>query len=100
MQNELYIFSTIQHFHSDFDAFGGYPICVSKENADLLRKELGYVLKITKTDQFAERPYKVEMREGKKFKSKHVLQTMIEDRNSWREEANRYYNGLKGLLNE
>lgn len=85
----------LEHFHPESINHGKWDISIkTKLEADLVRKEFSTALKVSKSgDRFL-----ASLRANPKFLSRHTIWVLRNKAESYKEEADRYYDGLKRLL--
>ena len=83
----------IQHFYKESSFYGGHPIGFDEDLEFIITSEFPY-LEIADTG----RDYPVLIQIGE-VSDEHKIMALIDDRNSYRDEADKYFNTMNNLIN-
>jgi len=88
------ILELMEHFYPGSMSYGGHPIWVKAEDVKIIKKEFSKALKIVKSDG----GFKAMSLPKPKWPSEYVIELLTYGRNLYREEASKYYDGMRALL--
>jgi len=87
----------LSHFHEESMIYGGWPITVKTlDEALIVNEEFKGVLKAMENK--TGNNFLVTRKEKAEFKKKHTILVLREKAESYKREADKYYNGMKNLI--
>lgn len=91
--------AVLDHFHPDAMNYGGWTIKVDVREIDLdfMKKEFDGIIEIKDPNDFAPMHAYLSIGTGE-FKDAHTIRVLREKVESYKEEADRLYNGIKKLV--
>lgn len=100
MSREAALEYILDHFHKDSCNYGGWPLenHESKMSSELvlaIMKEFDGIIKVERVGSFIRFSL-----DSKPFKLKHTVRVLRRQLKMYRDEANKYYNGMKKLIGE
>ena len=94
---EKIIQEMVDHFHEESSMYGGWPISVKTlDEALIINEEFKGTLKAME-DKESKR-FTVIRKKNSKFADKHTIRVLREKAELYKLEADRFYNGIKKLI--
>lgn len=88
------ILELMTHFYPGAISYGGWPIHIKKEDQELVKVELKGALTLEKSKHGV----LVASLPKPKWPTQYVIELLTYERDMYREEADKLYNGIKSLV--